>query len=401
MLELIHVTPEYALAVLLTVLPFVSDFSAKLGVPVQTPVTTNDVARFVCNRFKGEIGGYITLKDGSQFWFDHGYVKGYRTPKSYYHVQDPKDVPKFYGKVNLTEEEAIKRAREAILKLGYGLKETFTDQEPEVDLPPQDGTNTVSYYRFRWIDPLDATPSVEIGMSGIDGTIHSMMFFSTLYWREPPRVPGISRPDLLQAERPEISDTNHLLGEILKQGSVLAKTAGLPIALPLNDKMADRFVNIGLPDHAEVKLTNGYWFYFEEGYLRGFSAPDSYYKRHLDEKRPPLEPFLGQWNMNTNEALALARATIRKVSPALHEVRLDDPPEEMNKPKPVGKYVIPRCSFRWTIRDKRNRSFALVNVEIEIDASTKAVKYLYIWDGYLRKNSENTTESRTNSVKEK
>src|SRR5882762_9268852 len=107
MQETTKVTSRYALAALTAILPYVSEFCSKLAVPCSGPITTNQVARFVPSQIDGELGGYITLTNGAEFWFEHGHINGYRTPASYYDVQDPKQVPRFFGTFKFGKDEAM------------------------------------------------------------------------------------------------------------------------------------------------------------------------------------------------------------------------------------------------------------------------------------------------------
>jgi len=348
------------------------------------------------------VGGYLTLTNSLEFWFENGFVNGYRTTKSYYDLQDPRRIPEFYGKLNLTKDEAIRRARASLIELGYDLKDIFADQDPEVEMPPRVGTNIVSVYSVRWIDPIESGPSVIIDLSGVDGAIHKMRFFSTVFWRERPRI-KTATDDVVPEQQLSLNPrTNQLARSILEQATELANKISLPFESPLNPDLVDRFDIQDSGNRAQVKLKNGYWLYYERGYLRGFSAPESVYKRQLTDKRLPIESYLGGWNMTKEEALALARTTVRKTTSPIKELNLDDQPEQVLSPKQIGSYIIPRYFFQWTARSAQNTSVAVADVQIEIDASTKAVEYLYVWNGHLWRDLNMTMESPnkdTNSVK--
>src|SRR5260370_6081867 len=114
-----------------------------------TPITIQQVERFVPYPQRANIGGgYLVLTNGLELWYYHGHVEGFRTPRSYYNLQGNfnEDVRRFYGPVKLNKDEALQLARKTLLKLGYSLKETFADQDPQVELPPRIGTNTVPHY---------------------------------------------------------------------------------------------------------------------------------------------------------------------------------------------------------------------------------------------------------------
>lgn len=131
MWDLIQVTAQYSHAALVAILPFVSDFAKRLDLPVG-PVTTNQVLEFKCDPRQGQTGGAITLTNGYQFTFMDGRVSVYRSPQSYFSLQDPEQIPRFYGAVKLKEKDALKIALGAIKRLGYENSVFNADSPPLV-----------------------------------------------------------------------------------------------------------------------------------------------------------------------------------------------------------------------------------------------------------------------------
>ncbi|EEF57893.1 hypothetical protein Cflav_PD0843 [Pedosphaera parvula Ellin514] len=75
MLELIHITAAYSNAVLVAILPHVSDFAKKLDLPIPQPIAANQVIWFKQVPFKGQIDGALVLSNNCWFHFSsHGYV---------------------------------------------------------------------------------------------------------------------------------------------------------------------------------------------------------------------------------------------------------------------------------------------------------------------------------------
>src|SRR5437868_27375 len=128
MIELLQVTAQYSNAVLVAIMPQISDFAQKLELPIPIPVRIEQIREFRCSPIKGDTGGLLIFTNRLQVWYQLGHVNGFRTPRSYYNLQDVRDIPRFYGPIKLSTDEALQLARVTICKLGYTLKETFTDQ---------------------------------------------------------------------------------------------------------------------------------------------------------------------------------------------------------------------------------------------------------------------------------
>src|SRR5260370_4903069 len=107
-------TATYSNAVLTTLLPVFSDFVKKVDLPMPTPITIQQVERFVPYPQRANIGGgYLVLTNGLELWYSHGHVEGFRTPRSYYHLQGNfnEDVRRFYGPVKPNKDAALQPAR--------------------------------------------------------------------------------------------------------------------------------------------------------------------------------------------------------------------------------------------------------------------------------------------------
>ncbi|HXA44509.1 MAG TPA: hypothetical protein VNZ25_03310, partial [Candidatus Angelobacter sp.] len=197
MWELVQVTVQYAHAVLLAILPYVSDFSKRLDLPVPTLITTNQVAGFKCDPRLGQTGGTLILTNGCQFTFLDGRVTIYRSPKSYFSLQDPDLIPHFYGPVKLTEKQALAVALGVIDKLGYQRTEFNANKPPTMTTPEKIGTNYIPRYRFRWLDPnfpaFQDSPAtspalLDIEVNAENGKVE-MVVISSRYTRRPsPKV---------------------------------------------------------------------------------------------------------------------------------------------------------------------------------------------------------------------
>ncbi len=128
----IHVTAAFSNAVLVAILPHVSDFAQKLDLPIPQPITASQVAHFNVNPMKGFIGGGLWLTNHYQFAFDNGYVHIFRNLNDNpFLMDDPAQTwPRFAGKDNMTTNDAIELARDTLRKLGYDPKLLHADVPP-------------------------------------------------------------------------------------------------------------------------------------------------------------------------------------------------------------------------------------------------------------------------------
>lgn len=381
---MLSVTNQTTMAMLLMLLPYFADFGKRADISVALPTRTNDVMRFTCTQLDGGPNAYVMFTNNAEMWFAHGIVSGYRTPLSYYDLQDPNEIPRFFGPVNVNKAEAIAIARNLLVKVGYDLKDCFADQDPIVTMPPKTGTNVVSYYQLRWMDPVESRPSVQVGLSGIDGKVASFRLFSSVFWRQPPRVAATDPGDASDTTT-NARAIRALIPGILTNAATFCSNINLSIFVPSEIAAVDHCEGLEGTNNIELRLTNGYWLYFVKGYVRGFSAPESCFKRQPEDKRLPIERYVGRWNMTEADALALARGVVRNADSTIRDINVSDPPTEKLAFKQTGNYVIPRFFFQWTKSSDSRPGVATTDIQIEIDADTKTVKYLYIWNGRLWK----------------
>jgi len=132
-MDFVHMTVAYSNAVLVAILPHFSDYSKKLGLPISQPITAAQVQEFRPSPIKDFIGGGLMLTNGYWFAFNNGYVIGFRSPDNAFADQDPAaNWPKYaYGKDNMTTNDAVALAREALTKLGYTPELLGCDAPPE------------------------------------------------------------------------------------------------------------------------------------------------------------------------------------------------------------------------------------------------------------------------------
>lgn len=193
MFEIVQVTAQYSNAVLVAILPYVSDFAKKLELPVSHPITAAHVREFKCSPRTDLSGGRVILTNGFEFAFLHGHVEMFRTPKCYYELQDPDLVPRFFGPVKLKEKDALKIAHQTIKKLGYTDASLFADRPPRITPPARIGKNYVPRYRIWWGNPTRGNPenmptSADFEIDATTGEIQMMYLLNPSTFRESPKV---------------------------------------------------------------------------------------------------------------------------------------------------------------------------------------------------------------------
>ena len=333
MWELVQVTVQYSHAVLLAILPYVTSFSENLDLSVSTPITTNQVGEFKCDPRFGQTGGMLTLTNGCQFTFLDGRVTIYRSPKSYFSIQEPDLISGLYGTVKLTEAQAVSIALGVIEKLGYQREVFNANSQPVVTPPEKVGTNCIPRYRVRWLDPsfprlseeAVTMPSLlDIEVNAENGEIEMVVITSRDTRRPSPKVdvkPGLLHPQSMSG-KPVGTPTqpvsaayaNAFLHVILPQLSEFVVKAGLdiPATIVTNQSCVTNYIcriSHGEPI-AQFYLTNGDRFNYERGHFGSFYAHDAMDK--FPETGRTAD-FLGRINMTTNEAISLCEGVIRKM----------------------------------------------------------------------------------------
>jgi len=399
MTELVQVTAQYSNAVLLAVLPYVSGFAQKLNLPISTPVTPSQVIEFKCDPRKGQIGGLVTLTNGFRFTFLDGRVCVYRSPQSYFSLQDPELVPKFYSPVKVKQKEALQITCGAIKELGYTDSMFHAELAPKVTPPERIGANYVARYRFQWLDPNWPRPRtlggiapvlVDVEVDASTGQIQMLSIASSIARRPSPKIDVI--PPLLREDRSDEQKqlsggmktepvspaySAAFLEAVLPQLSDFAAKVGLPLRVPLTTDDVDSsryFCGLlqGKPI-AQLFLRNGDRFNYEHGHVVAFYAHDAYRKFPYDGRR---EDFVGKINMTTNEAIALCERAIKNLE---YKTKLPKASLGVGGPTSLGgTNQFTRYIFYWW-KPGEDPEFA----SFEIDMESKAIKSVYIDDPSL------------------
>src|SRR5882724_11029353 len=157
MSQLIHMTATYSNAVLVAILPHVSDFARQLDLPISEPVTLNHVARFNVAPIQGEVDGGLWLTNNYWFGFQNGCVAGFRSPDDWFTMADEywDHLDRYVGKDNMTTNEAIELARNSFGKLGYHPEDFQVDGLPTKYQGSHDNKKLghIPYCRVQWESP--------------------------------------------------------------------------------------------------------------------------------------------------------------------------------------------------------------------------------------------------------
>ena len=392
--EIIQVTAAYSNAVLVAIMPHVSNFAKALDLPIPQPVTITQVQKFGCSPRADHVGGRVVLTNNYSFTFDLGAVVLYRSPHSYYSLQDPDRLPEFYGPVKVKKDEAVKIARSALKRLGYTDAELHLDVPTKVTPPKRNEGKMIARYLVEWIDPNQVSPggiplertAVEVDASS--GRIE-MLGIQTKQARRPDPKIDVHPPVLASQPKSQLiggtkvyhvseAYSRAFLLAILPQLSAYVERAGVDVKIPITTNDVDiahydcGFVE-GFP-RASVYLKAGDRFWYEHGQVTAFDARDAYRRPEpnsfSDDK--PSARFYGAVNVSPNEAMSVARRAVDQLGWTAHVRELRKQPEVV-PPRREGTNYFARYFFNWW-PNKEDMQIAVA----EVDATTKKLKSLYI-----------------------
>ena len=404
MFEFIQITAQYSNAVLMAILPQVSDFSQKLALPVPLPITMAQIERFNCDPHKGQVGGWLRLTNGFEFWYADGYAKGFASPDCYYRLQELVSLEEYHGVVTMNKNEAVKLARDSLQQLQYSQTTLYADGTPKVTKPPLVHSRVIPRYRIQWIEPVNGGTSVEMEIDAKQNVLKSLTILNKDLSRAPPTVtveplpltPG-QPPEFIKDLPPEMlsvfnqlpdsrltpAQQHNLLVAVLPLISDYARKLDLPLPLPVTTNHVTSFDAQFFPNETYLNLTNGYQFVYCRGYIYQFHAPYSFFSGYKLDGR--IEDYWGKWRMSEREATTLARETIKKLGYSPETLHLDRKPK-VKKPIVIGSNIIPRYLITWTVSTpatEENSGGIISATDVEVDADKKCVKSISIYDSSL------------------
>ncbi len=370
LLDKIEMTAEYSNAVIAAVLPHISAFAHTLNVHLPEPLRPAAVvwARPYAN--PGDIGAAVRLNTGDTFWFEHGHVQGFESAQSYYALQDPEKIPRFYGSARLTRKEAVAAARRAIRQLGFTEEDLYADLEPKVTLPPPVEGHVIPRYRLEWTAPNRENFTVaDMEIDGETAAVRMVFFISSNLWRKPPKI-GVQPKVILgicASYRVDSSEASVLVDKLIPSLSAFGAKLGLPCPTG-KEQISSLEIQPGKIPRTVVYFTNGYDFLFERGRIYGFSAPDTFFTWQHDIK---WHFFIGEAKINEAESIAVVRNAVKSLDYSACSIG-ETPPTIIRRPSPGVKHRIPRVQLEWP----GSPSNALVRAEV--DLSSGLLKSLYV-----------------------
>lgn len=154
----IHITPAYSNATLAATLPHVSDFAARLSLPVAQPVTSGQVVLYYPPAYLND-GFDCRLILTNHYWFHFvtGYVGEFSSPDDWFEEAATRtDWPSYSDKTCMTTNEAVDFARRCVAKLGYAPADLHMDSPPSEFENALDSENRqFAYCRVHWKNPQD------------------------------------------------------------------------------------------------------------------------------------------------------------------------------------------------------------------------------------------------------
>lgn len=208
---LIHITATYSNAALVAILPYFSNFSKAVDLPIKTPITISQVAHFAPPIRTNYWTAAIWLTNRYWLAFHCGYVEGLRSPDDFFTQQDFEGVERLVGKDNMTTNEAIDLARNSFVKLGYKLTDFHMEGPPtRFKGPAESRVGHIPFCQAIWESPegetnVDKSYSVEFHVDTHKKQIVGMFLSSRKFWRPEPKIDAA--PEMEPVRHKQTSDS--------------------------------------------------------------------------------------------------------------------------------------------------------------------------------------------------
>jgi hypothetical protein len=377
-IEYINVTAQYSNAVLLAVLPHFTDCARKLDLPVHTPITPQQVSHFMVTPRRGHIGGVATLTNGFVFGFEDGYMTGFIGTNAFRHLQDPRDIPRFYGPLNMTEDEVVALARQSLQKLGIKLEDVCAEYPPEIKQEQGIGTNIVPHFTLEWHTPRgDRFATFEINANR--KIVEEIYLRGIVALQRPGPKLDVEPQPLKDGEHPALRNSKvgvvnpeyarQLVPYVFRAIEDWARKLHWNLPLPITTNHVERFYisNQGGWPHCQVYFTNGWEFTFRATNLTFAASPRCFF----DSDRLPfrMTNYVGQWRLSEEQAIELARKEVAKLG---HPAGFDHTEIKPRVTRPTeikGWPTVPRLEIEWNYPDLERRS-QWIRAEVDCDRGT-------------------------------
>jgi len=380
----IEATANFSNAVVVAMMPYVSDVAKKLDLPLPQPITQQQMVSGGPNAIfetrNGEMMGCgFEVKGGWIFGFQEGHLAHFETTNSFYTLQNPDEIPRLVGKVKMSKEEAVQMARNTLKNLDIPLEAIFAEQEPHVRMPAKTRTGIVPHYLIKWLSPRSSadseswSESVEIEINGNAKRVEYITIAHNANLRRP--WPKFDAAPVLRKKKSLSANTDYawkLLPIVLRAVDEYGKALELPVPRPLTTNHVARFKvsdNGGWP-HSELELTNGWRFVYRNTAVNGYYAPDALFD--FDLHPILIKDLSGKRSMSEGDAVKLIRRAMTKLNYPASLVQMDFKPKVIKSAVPS----VPRYQFWWHALDKDKESM-VSRVEAEMDMAKGELKSLY------------------------
>lgn len=398
MLELVQITAAYSNAVLMVVLSNVTDVATKLDLPITRPVHSSHVWRFVCDPRKDSIGGWLTLTNGYEFWYEHGHVNAMDSDRCYFHLQTPDEIPRFFGTIRMSEAEVVELALQSVRKLGYN-PAWLKSESPTVEwarTAPRDKPNIVPHCRVKWqqIEPDGSITTADIEINTDAKRVEMFSLLGRLFRGKPPAIPQppvMPRPPPMSptgARRTTaLADAQHQIAikEICGQITLMARELGLPLELPVKHEHLKEAALSSLQGdlRGQFILADGFRFHYRHGHVSAFYAPDSESNVGFNEvltNLPPVDTgkLYGKVRFTKQQVAEFATREVRKLGYPAPKLFLNQKPLVTGGPHERNPDY---ARFYVTWKAPGTKSIEEPNAQftrVEIDGVTLELKSLWL-----------------------
>ena len=404
-MPIIHITMAYSNALLVAVLPHVSDCAKQLDLPITQPITSSQVAHVGITPYQDQISCGVWLTNEYWFAFGNGYLSSFHSPtdwlvNNYDNWADVAYFKRYLGKDNITTNEAIQLARDAFRKLGYKPDAFQLHRPPTRFQGPADVERIgghIPFCRVEWDSPestvqsmLGLNFSIQFDVDMQRKQIVGMNLSSRRFSRPEPKVTVVPEIEtnyqaagaagqLMRtfAREPVIHITpaysNATLAATLPYISDFATKLGLPVSQPITSNQVQvyyppAYLNDGF--NCRLMLTNHLWFAFVAGYVNEFGSPDDWFEEAATRTDWPA--YSGKTCMTTNEAVDFARACAGKLGHAPADLHMNLPPSEFENAVDSKNRQLAYCRIHWENPQDRPEGNSLEDYQLEFDIDLQA-----------------------------
>lgn len=199
-------------AVLAFAFSIISNFTNVVDIPLeQVPKCKADLKICSVGRSFFPLDVYLESKQGSSFWIANGIVEQFHAPKTYFELQDPKQISEFVGTATLSSNEVFALADTTIRRLIKN-GDPLTNITPKVTVAQPYKGRPVPSYDITW--PLPENPQVfSIARVGVDArygrivllSLHDTRFYDMALFQQISN--RVYRPSMIVDTPPTVTNT--------------------------------------------------------------------------------------------------------------------------------------------------------------------------------------------------